>query len=135
MLDRRIKENELRATEYRIEKLKAGMGFFTRNKWKVIIAGALITFFGPFYAMPSSKSKPAVHGMAIGDVDHLQFMVILAVLYSLAVVIGHFTWTSQDKRKLNRLETKRDQIKIKLEMFYRDQAWEKPGIKLFLVSW
>lgn len=120
MLDKRIKENELLATEYRIERLKSEMGFFTRNKWKVIMAGGVISIFGPLYALPGVDDRPAVHGMEIGDVTHMELTIILMVLYTLTIIIGHYTWVWQDKQRLKHLEDKRDQIKAKLEIFYKE---------------
>ncbi len=119
-MSREYKKRELLATQNKRDQLKKEAGIFERNKLKTIGFGALVTILGPMYT-----SEPDLHGktrnaLEVSQSSYLELSLGIAVFYSLAVVIAHFTWKRQEKKKLKALEEKIEIIKMELEVFDLD---------------
>lgn len=109
------KKKALLAIQYKIDKLKKESDFFTRNKWKIIGFGALITITGPSYNSEPDHLGRSRNALELSGMTYFELSISIAIFYSLAVIIAHYVWKKQENRKLRFLESKKRQIQAQLD--------------------
>jgi glucan phosphoethanolaminetransferase (alkaline phosphatase superfamily) len=110
-------EKAILATTYKIERVKRETGIFKRNKWTTILVGAVITIVAPNYTAPETnyiRHIPARNALEMSELTYVQFSIEIALCYTVAIVIAHFTWSSHDRRKIKRLEKHKAQLEQQL---------------------
>lgn len=124
MLTKEIQEKAILSTQYKIDKLKRETGIFSRNKLKTIGFGALLSIFGPFYASDSDIRGNSRSALEVSETSHLNLTIAIIIFYTVAVVIAHFVWDNYDQRKLKRLQEKKKQLELELELFHTDKHYK-----------
>ena len=115
------KEIELLATQNKLDVLKKEAGIFKRNKLKTIGFGVLVTILGPMYIAnhyTNNRSKKST--LETTGLSYLEFTILIAILYSTVIIIAHFVWKKQERKRLKALEEKIEIIKMELEVFYKE---------------
>ena len=117
MSSNHYKEKALQATQNKIDRLKREADFFTRNKWKTIGFGALISILGPSY-----NSEPDVLGKSRNTLEtsgmtYLELSISIAIFYTLAITIAHFAWKRQENKRLQFLEERKKGLQKDLKTF------------------
>ena len=112
---RHYKEKALQATQNKIERLKRESRFFTRNKWKTIGFGALLSILGPSYNSEPDVLGKSRNALETSGMTYLELSISIAVFYSLVITIAHFVWKRQENKKLRFLEEREKQLQEELD--------------------
>lgn len=110
-------EKAILATTYKIERVKQETGIFKRNKWATIGVGAFITVIGPNYTDNDPgmfHQRSPRNALEMSELSYLEFSIVLAAFYTIAILIAHYTWSVHDRRKIKRLEKHKAQLEQQL---------------------
>lgn len=116
-MSKEITEKAILVTQLKIDRLKSETGFFTRNKWKTIGLGALLTIFGPFYNSDSDLAGNSRNALEVSETNYQTLSIAIAIFYSVSVIIAYLVWNKHDSRKLKELEIKMKQLELEKEVF------------------
>lgn len=119
-MNREIKEKELLATQYKIERLKKESGFFKRKWIQTILFGAGVTLLGPFYTGENEITGQRRNALKTSGTSYLELALWVAIFYSVSVIIAHLVWTRREKKKLLKLQERKKIIEMELELFHKE---------------
>ncbi len=103
-MSKEIIEKAILATQFKINRLKSETDFFTRNKWKTIGFGALVTILGPFYNSDPDLAGNSRSALEVSETNYQTLSIAIAIFYSVSVIIAHFVWKKHDSRKNYKLK-------------------------------
>jgi len=112
-MSRHYVEKALLATEYKIESNINQSGFFIRNFWLVLGFGIFVSAWAPTYR-PNNMHHQSKSAMELSDFSYHEWVILTAILYTLACILAHFIWKWQDKKALNKLLNRKRELEMDL---------------------
>lgn len=125
-MSRHYKEKELDALNGKIESNIRQRGFFVRHLWKVIGFGLFVSIWAPTKGLNPHgfKQKSAIEA---SDFSYYELMAITAIGYTIICFLGHFIWKRQDKKALERLLKRKNELEQGLDMANKTSFSIKPS--------
>lgn len=108
------KQKALQATENKIESNLSQSGFFVRNLWKVIGFGVLMAIWAPIHTPESDLLLERTSAMESSDLSYYELVISTAVFYTIVCFLGHLIWKWQDKKALNKLLKRKEELETEL---------------------